>query len=125
MYDTNNTTINNVDNNRDNNSKEENKVNKKNNNTFILYIAICSIFLVALIVIYLLFSFSIKKSMNYSIVKFEINSQIQLSNYYEFLKETITNESFRSKEFIKNTLEEAFKPNMDLLKETLKDSKDF
>ena len=63
--------------------------------------------------------------MDYSIGKFETNSQIQLSNYYEFLKETITNESFENKEFIKNTLEEAFKPNVDLLRETLKDSKDF
>ena len=63
--------------------------------------------------------------MNYSIGKFEANSQIQLSNYYEFLKETVTNESFENKEFIKNTLEEAFKPNIDLLRETLKDSKDF
>ena len=41
------------------------------------------------------------------------------------MKETVTNESFENKEFIKNTLEEAFKPNIDLLRETLKDSKDF
>ena len=63
--------------------------------------------------------------MDYSIGKFETNSQIQLSNYYEFLKATVTNESFENKEFIKNILEEAFKPNIDLLRETLKDSKDF
>ena len=106
-------------------SDNTNNLNNRNNTTFILYIVVCSIFLIALIVIYLLFSYSIKKSTNDSLRKFETNSQIQLSNYYEFLKETVTNESFENKEFIKNTLEEAFKPNIDLLRETLKDSKDF
>ncbi|AEM23321.1 hypothetical protein Bint_2727 [Brachyspira intermedia PWS/A] len=106
-------------------SDNTNNLNNRNNTTFILYIVVCSIFLIALIIIYLLFSSSIKKSMDYSIGKFETNSQIQLSNYYEFLKEMVTNESFENKEFIKNTLEEAFKPNIDLLRETLKDSKDF
>ncbi|WP_256097261.1 hypothetical protein [Brachyspira hampsonii] len=106
-------------------SDNTNNFNNKDNTTFILYIVVCSIFLIALILIYLLFSSSIKKSMDYSIGKFETNSKIQLSNYYEFLKETVTNESFESKEFIRSTLEEAFKPNIDLLRETLKDSKDF
>ena len=106
-------------------SDNTNNLNNRNNTTFILYIVVCSIFLIALIIIYLLFSSSIKKSMDYSLGKFETNSQIQLSNYYEFLKATVTNESFENKEFIKNTLEEAFKPNIDLLRETLKDSKDF
>ncbi|WP_241033587.1 hypothetical protein [Brachyspira hampsonii] len=67
-------------------SDNTNNLNNKNNTIFILYIVVCSIFLIALIIIYFLFSYSIKKSMDYSIGKFETNSQIQLSNYYEFLK---------------------------------------
>ena len=93
--------------------------------TFILYSFICIIFLLVLICKYSKYTNESKTLIESSIKQFESNSQIQLSNYYEFLKETVTNESFENKEFIKNTLEEAFKPNIDLLRETLKDSKDF
>lgn len=90
-----------------------------------LYSIICIIFLLILICKYSKYTNESKALIENSIKQFELNSQTQLSNYYEFLKETVTNESFESKEFIKNTLEEAFKPNIDLLRETLKDSKDF
>ncbi|MEI0699156.1 tetratricopeptide repeat protein [Brachyspira intermedia] len=90
-----------------------------------MYSVICIIFLLVLICKYSKYTNESKTLIESSIKQFESNSQIQLSNYYEFLKETVTNESFENKEFIKNTLEEAFKPNIDLLRETLKDSKDF
>ncbi|MEI0489777.1 hypothetical protein R4P96_09945 [Brachyspira pulli] len=120
MSDTNNT-----NNNKSNieNKKEESFF--KRHSTFILYSLICIIFLLVLIDKYSKYTDESKTLIENSIKQFELNSQIQLSNYYEFLKETVTNESFENKEFIKNTLEEAFKPNIDLLRETLKDSKDF
>ncbi|WP_085168849.1 tetratricopeptide repeat protein [Brachyspira hyodysenteriae] len=130
MSDNNNTTENtNNDNNTNNNkSNVENKQEEcffKRHSTFILYSIICITFLLVLICKYSKYTNESKTLIENSIKQFELNSQIQLSNYYEFLKETITNESFENKEFIKNTLEEAFKPNIDLLRETLKDSKDF
>ena len=120
MSDTNNT--------NNNKSNIENKQEEdffKRHFTFILYSLICIIFLLFLICKYSKYTDESKTLIENSIKQFELNSQIQLSNYYEFLKETVTNESFENKEFIKNTLEEAFKPNIDLLRETLKDSKDF
>ncbi|MEI0562925.1 hypothetical protein R4K56_02780 [Brachyspira pulli] len=120
MSDTNNT--------NNNKSNIENKQEEdffKRHFTFILYSLICVIFLLVLICKYSKYTDESKTLIENSIKQFELNSQIQLSNYYEFLKETVTNESFENKEFIKNTLEEAFKPNIDLLRETLKDSKDF
>lgn len=133
MSDNNNTTenTNNTDNSTNNNKNnaKENKIKKesffKRHSTFILYSIICITFLLVLICKYSKYTNESKTLIENSIKQFELNSQIQLSNYYEFLKETITNESFENKEFIKNTLEEAFKPNIDLLRETLKDSKDF
>lgn len=124
----NNTNTENTNNNTNNdksNSKEKNECPLKRHSTFILYSAICIIFLLILICKYSKYTNESKTLIENSIKQFELNSQTQLSNYYEFLKETVTNESFESKEFIKNTLEEAFKPNIDLLRETLKDSKDF
>ncbi|WIH88240.1 hypothetical protein [Brachyspira pilosicoli] len=130
---TNTENTNNNTNNDNNNTKEKNKSNKKNiiidffkrHFSFMLYSIICIIFLLILICKYSKYTNESKTLIENSIKQFELNSQTQLSNYYEFLKETVTNESFESKEFIKNTLEEAFKPNIDLLRETLKDSKDF
>ena len=130
---TNTENTNNNTNNDNNNTKEKNKTNKKNiiidffkrHFSFMLYSIICIIFLLILICKYSKYTNESKTLIENSIKQFELNSQTQLSNYYEFLKETVTNESFESKEFIKNTLEEAFKPNIDLLRETLKDSKDF
>ncbi|MEI0592649.1 tetratricopeptide repeat protein [Brachyspira pilosicoli] len=130
---TNTENTNNNTNNDNNNTKEKNKSNKKNiiidffkrHFSFMLYSIICIIFLLVLICKYSKYTNESKALIENSIKQFELNSQTQLSNYYEFLKETVTNESFESKEFIKNTLEEAFKPNIDLLRETLKDSKDF
>ena len=119
---------NNNTNNGNNKTKEKNEKNEyplKRHSTFILYSAICIIFLLVLICKYSKYTNESKALIENSIKQFELNSQTQLSNYYEFLKATVTNESFESKEFIKNTLEEAFKPNIDLLRETLKDSKDF
>ena len=126
MSDTNNTTEN--TNNINKKSNVENKKEEcpvKKHSTFILYSVICIIFLLVLICKYSKYANESKTLIENSIKQFELNSQIQLSNYYEFLKATVTNESFENKEFIKNTLEEAFKPNIDLLRETLKDSKDF
>lgn len=130
---TNTENTNNNTNNDNNNTKEKNKSNKKNiiidffkrHFSFMLYSIICIIFLLILICKYSKYTNESKTLIENSIKQFELNSQTQLSNYYEFLKKTVTNESFESKEFIKNTLEEAFKPNIDLLRETLKDSKDF
>ena len=126
MSDNNNTeNINNNTNNDKSNSKEKNECPLKIHFSFMLYSIICIIFLLILICKYSKYTNESKALIENSIKQFELNSQTQLSNYYEFLKETVTNESFESKEFIKNTLEEAFKPNIDLLRETLKDSKDF
>ncbi len=126
MSDNNNTeNINNNTNNDKSNSKEKNECPLKIHFSFMLYSIICIIFLLVLICKYSKYTNESKALIENSIKQFELNSQTQLSNYYEFLKETVTNESFESKEFIKNTLEEAFKPNIDLLRETLKDSKDF
>lgn len=126
MSDNNNTeNINNNTNNDKSNSKEKNECPLKIHFSFMLYSIICIIFLLILICKYSKYTNESKTLIENSIKQFELNSQTQLSNYYEFLKETVTNESFESKEFIKNTLEEAFKPNIDLLRETLKDSKDF
>ena len=122
---TNTENTNNNTNNDNNNTKEKNECPLKRHSTFILYSAICIIFLLILICKYSKYTNESKTLIENSIKQFELNSQTQLSNYYEFLKETVTNKSFESKEFIKNTLEEAFKPNIDLLRETLKDSKDF
>ncbi|MEI0749418.1 hypothetical protein [Brachyspira pulli] len=120
MSDTNNT-----NNNKSNIKNKQEECFFKRHFTFILYSFICIIFLLFLICKYSKYTDESKTLIENSIKQFELNSQIQLSNYYEFLKETVTNESFENKEFIKNTLEEAFKPNIDLLRETLKDSKDF
>ncbi|ANN63478.1 hypothetical protein A9X81_06240 [Brachyspira hyodysenteriae] len=130
MSDNNNTieNTNNDNNTKNNKSNIENKQEEcffKRHSTFILYSLICIIFLLVLICKYSKYTDESKTLIENSIKQFELNSQIQLSNYYEFLRETVTNESFENKEFIKNTLEEAFKPNIDLLRETLKDSKDF
>lgn len=122
---TNTENINNNTNNDKSNSKEKNECPLKIHFSFMLYSIICIIFLLILICKYSKYTNESKTLIENSIKQFELNSQTQLSNYYEFLKETVTNESFESKEFIKNTLEEAFKPNIDLLRETLKDSKDF
>lgn len=104
----NNTNTENTNNNTNNdksNSKEKNECPLKIHFSFMLYSIICIIFLLVLICKYSKYTNESKTLIENSIKQFELNSQTQLSNYYEFLKETVTNESFESKEFIKNTLE--------------------
>ena len=92
----------NMSDNNSNNSNEENKDNKKEcffkrHSAFILYSAVCIIFLLVLIFKYSKYTDESKILIENSIKQFELNSQIQLSNYYEFLKEAVTNESFEIK----------------------------
>ena len=101
------------------------------NFSFLLYFIVCVVFLLVLSNKYEQYKNDSKELIENSINKFEKDSKIQLSNYYNSLKYIITNEnvmsneSFTIEKIVEDTFDEKLESNMELLRETLRDNKEF
>ena len=105
--------------------------NNMENFSLLLYFIVCVVFLLVLLNKYEQYKNDSKELIEKSINQFENNSKIQLSNYYNSLKYIITNEnvmsneSFNIEKIVEDTFDEKLKSNMELLRETLRDNKEF